>query len=132
MRRYCPKCRKAAEWKKGEPPRDLRGSPPKTVEKGLICSRCGYSIDSKRLEKLHPVTPILTDKQRDCDHVFEDVTEERRSILAEGELPGWAKALIEKEDRKWVNRSERWQSLTYLKCGNCDIIRIVDQIDGGK
>lgn len=144
MKRYCPKCGKAAEWKEGERPRDLRGPPPKIVEKGLICSRCGYLIKPKRLEKLIPVTPMAGEYFKgvdgvevrhfyaDCDHVFEDVTEERRSLLAESELPGWAKALIEKKDRKWVNRSERWRSLTYLKCSECGLLRIVDQIDGGK
>ena len=71
---------------------------------------------------------ILTEEQRACAHVFMNVTDERRRLIEEGELPEWAKILIDKEDRRWVNRSEKWRSsLKYLKCGMCDLLRIVDQ-----
>jgi len=128
VKRYCPKCRKAAEWKKGERPRDPRKPHPKVVEKGLICSRCGYFIKPERLKKLYPVKPILTEKQRNCDHDFEDVTEERRKLIAGMELPKWAKVLVEEKDPRWVNQPEKWRFLNYLKCGNCGLFRIVDQL----
>lgn len=69
-----------------------------------------------------------------CDHVLEDVTEERRVFLEKQTLPSWAKALIEKEMEKppgqrrerWLNRSEKWKSVRYLKCTICGLLKISD------
>lgn len=69
--------------------------------------------------------PILSEEQRVCVHVWEDVTEERRRLIDVGEYPEWVLVLMEKEDRRWVNRDIR--RLTYLKCGECGLLRIKDE-----
>jgi len=70
---------------------------------------------------------VLSEEQRSCEHIFDDVTEERRSFLEKSELPSWVKALIEKGDYRWVNRSEKWRTLNYHKCGLCGVLRVFDQ-----
>ena len=69
----------------------------------------------------------LTEEQRNCEHIFEDVTEERRSLLARSVLPDWVKILVEKEDSKWVVENELWKTLNYLKCGRCKLLRVSDE-----
>jgi len=71
----------------------------------------------------------LTEEQRNCKHIFEDVTEERRSFLEKSELPSWVKALIEKKDRKWINRSEKWRNNIFMKCSECGLLRVTDEED---
>lgn len=76
----------------------------------------------------------------DCDHVLEDVTEERRRLIEERGLPGWVERRIEEEMKKppekrrssLLNRITLWKTLKYLKCGNCGLLRIIDQPEGGK
>lgn len=73
------------------------------------------------------MSPVLTEEQMDCNHIFEDVTEERRKLVSERGLPGWARRLIEKEDPRWVNRPERWKTLKYEKCRTCGLLKVFDE-----
>lgn len=59
-----------------------------------------------------------------CDHLFEDVTEERRALIKKRDLPSWAIHLIAKEDHRWVNK--RQLVLEYGKCTACGLLTISD------
>ncbi len=67
---------------------------------------------------------------RKCDHVFEDVTEERRALIEKRDLPSWALRLIVKGDYRWVNR--RKLALEYGKCTGCGLLKISDETVGGE
>jgi len=77
---------------------------------------------------------MSTKKQMDCDHIFEDVTEERRSLIEERGIPDWVKHRIEKEMKKppekrrkrLLNRITLWKTLKYLKCTCCGLLRIIN------
>lgn len=59
-----------------------------------------------------------------CDHIFEDVTEERRALIEGRDLPSWVVHLIAKEDPRWVNK--RKLALEYGKCTGCGLLKVSD------
>lgn len=67
-----------------------------------------------------------------CDHVFEDVTEERRRLIEERGIPGWIERRTEKEMKKppekrsprLLNRITLWKTLKYEKCRNCGLLKV--------
>jgi hypothetical protein len=64
------------------------------------------------------------EKFSNCDHIYVDVTEERRSIISKHVLPGWVKRLVEAKDYRWSRRSEAWKTSIYEKCTECDLLKI--------
>lgn len=60
----------------------------------------------------------------ECEHVFDDVTEERIALLEAHELPRWAQILVEKEDPRWKDFPERRSKRTFLKCSECGLLRV--------
>ena len=71
------------------------------------------------------------EKFSNCDHIYEDVTEERRSIISKHKLPGWVKHLIEAKDYKWSRRSELWKTSIYEKCSECGLLKISNEEKNG-
>ena len=71
--------------------------------------------------------PIISEEQRLCEHDFENVTEERRALVEQRELPEWAKLLREKEDPRWKNPKDKYKTLLYLKCRKCGLLRVKDE-----
>ena len=66
---------------------------------------------------------------RNCDHTFEDVTEERRKLIEERGLPDRVKRLIAKKDppdRIWGRIRELWkEDLKYEKCtAGCGLLKV--------
>jgi hypothetical protein len=71
------------------------------------------------------------EKFSNCDHIYEDVTEERRSIISKQTLPGWVKHLIAAKDYKWSRRSEAWKTSIYEKCSECGLLKISNEEKNG-
>ena len=70
------------------------------------------------------------EKFRDCDHIYVDVTEERRSIISKQTLPEWVKHLIEAKDYRWSKRSQVWKTSIYEKCSECGLLKVSDEKNG--
>ena len=71
------------------------------------------------------------EKFRNCDHIYEDVTEERRSIISKHTLPEWVKRLIEAKDYRWSRRNEAWKTSIYEKCSECGLLKISNEKKNG-
>ena len=62
-----------------------------------------------------------------CDHLFEDITEERLKLIEErGGPPNWFKALLEKKDPRAVRVNlEAYKLSKYEKCNiGCGLLRV--------
>ena len=70
------------------------------------------------------MAPILTEEQKNCDHDFKDVTEERIALVEKRGLPRWAEILVEKEDPKWRELKDKYKNLKYLKCRLCGLLYV--------
>ena len=82
-------------------------------------------LEVKRLKELQAKErKAEREKFRNCDHIYVDVTEERRSIISKHKLPGWVKRLIEAKDYRWSKRSEAWKISIYEKCTECGLLKI--------
>ncbi len=71
------------------------------------------------------------EKFRNCDHIYEDVTEERRSIISKQTLPEWVKRLIEAKDYRWSKRSATWKTSIYEQCSECGLLKISNEKKNG-
>lgn len=71
------------------------------------------------------------EKFRNCDHIYVDVTEERRSIISKQTLPEWVKRLIEAKDYRWSRRSATWKTSIYEQCTECDLLKISNEKKNG-
>lgn len=86
--------------------------------------------EEKRLRveqlRLLAVADRLAEREKfsNCDHIYVDVTEERRSIISPQTLPEWVKRLIEAKDYRWSRRSEVWKTSIYEKCSECGLLKI--------
>ena len=98
---------------------------PRLEERAEETAKAKAMEDLKKLEaEERRIERALFQK---CDHLFEDVTEERRRLVEmRGGLPGWVKALIEKEDPRAMRMNpEAYKSSKYEKCiTGCGLLRV--------
>lgn len=62
-----------------------------------------------------------------CEHTLKDVTDERRKLIEERDIPERIKRLKAKDppDRIWGNKRELWkEDLKYEKCTSCGLLKI--------
>ncbi len=86
-------------------------------------------LEAKRLKELQAKErKAEREKFLNCDHIYVDETEERRSIiekLSKKPIPEWIQRLIVKKDRRWMkDLNTAWKYSIYEKCSECDLLKI--------